>query len=47
MEKLLPGVPGGHAENSIALGTHVAHETLYAGNWVRCIRLPMLVLISK
>jgi hypothetical protein len=23
------------------------HATLYAGNWVRCMRLPMLVLVSK
>jgi hypothetical protein len=28
-------------------GTPVAHATIYAGNWVRCMRLPMLVLVSK
>ena len=31
----------------IRQGTQVAHVTLYAGNWVRCMRLPMLVLVSK
>jgi len=28
-------------------GTHVAHETIYAGNCVKCMRLPRLVLVSK
>jgi hypothetical protein len=32
---------------SIGQCPHVAQATLYAGNWVRCMRLPMLVLGSK
>jgi hypothetical protein len=28
-------------------GRRVAHATFYPGNWVRCIRLPMLVVGSK
>jgi hypothetical protein len=28
-------------------GPHVAYATFYAGNWVRCMRLPILVVGSK
>jgi hypothetical protein len=39
----------GHAQRGVRPrhGTAVAHEAIYAGNWVRCMRLPILVLVSK
>ena len=48
-ETVAYGIRDGHVQQDERprYGMHITHETLYAGNWVRCMRLPMLVLVSK